>query len=355
MRKINKYFIAAVLVLVFMQFSAGLFAKTQKKIKMISTCGMIAQRYSYSKREKIPTVSPLEVVKAVPELREMAEIEIEEFSNINASLMTPQKMYDLAVSAWKTLKDPEVAGVVIIYGTETIEEAAFLTELLIDSEKPIVMTGAQRNPSDPSADGPANLVDAVLVALDDESRNRGTLVVFNNKIFSAKEVSKVNSNGVDSLQSPYGPVGTIQSGRVIYLRPREKRFTLDAADASRKVQLIKMVPGMDALFLRVAITGGAEAVVIEGFGAGTLNEDNFLAIDRAFEQKMPVVIVSRCGSGFVDAGFDSQFAGKRLADKGVIFGGDLTGPKARILLILALSKTFNTKEIQGYFDRLYTR
>jgi len=156
MRKINKYFIAAVLVLVFMQFSAGLFAKTQKKIKMISTCGMIAQRYSYSKREKIPTVSPLEVVKAVPELREMAEIEIEEFSNINASLMTPQKMYDLAVSAWKTLKDPEVAGVVIIYGTETIEEAAFLTELLIDSEKPIVMTGAQRNPSDPSADGPAN-------------------------------------------------------------------------------------------------------------------------------------------------------------------------------------------------------
>jgi len=353
MGKLSKYMFAIWIAICIpvLQVCAG----TQKKIKLISAGSIAFQRYSYAKKGKVLAYGVQDLVRSVPEIKEIADIEIEEFSNIDASLMTPVMMFNLAMEAWKILKDPEISGVIILHGSETLEETAFMLDLLIDSEKPVVITGAQRMGSDLSVDAAANLLDAARVAIDAESWGRGVLVVFNGTILSGREATKVSASDIDAFKSPYGPVGKVQSGKVLYLRPKGKRFVIETNDVAKKVYLIKMAAGMDGLFLRVAIEGGADGVVIEGFGAGTLTEDNLRALYSAIEKKVPVVIVSRCASGFVDPEQVALFAGKDLAEKGIIFGGDLTGPKARILLMLVLNRTRSPKEIQDYFNRFYTR
>ena len=324
------------------------FGAEKKKIKLITTCGLIAQKYSYAKRGSIPTTTVNELVNSVPAIRDIADVSISEFCNVESVYMTPQMMFDLAMYAWKVLKDPEIAGVVIVHGTDTVEESAFMLDLLIDSDKPIVITGAQKPPWDLSPDGPANLADAIRVAASESSRTRGTLVLFNGNIFSAREASKVNASDVDCIASPYGPMGKVISNEVVYLRPREKRYIMDSTGLAPNVYLIKLAAGMDGLFLRIAATGKVDGVVVEGFGPGNLNEDNLKAMRTAVAQKIPVVVVSRCGAGFVDR---NLVVYSDLIGNGVISGGDLTGPKARILLMLALNRTTDAKDIQTYFDK----
>lgn len=347
MKKIRIFLVFA-LTLTFSFQSIIVLGADKKKIKIITTCGLIAQRYSYARRGNIPTTSVNELVGAIPSIREIADVSILEFCNVESVYMTPQMMFDLAMYTWKVLKDPEIAGVVIIYGTDTVEESAFMLDLLIDSDKPIVITGAQRPPWDPSPDGPANLLDAVRVAVHESSRNRGTLVLFNGNIYSGREASKVNANDADCISSPYGPMGKVVTSEVTYLRPREKRYIMDSTGLAPSVYLIKMAAGMDGLFLRIVASGKVDGVVVEGFGPGNLNEDNLKALRTTVMQKIPVVVVSRCGTGFVDRNLVSY---SDLVGKSVISGGDLTGPKARILLMLALNRSTDPRDIQVYFDK----
>jgi len=329
-------------------------------ITILFTGGTIAMRLDPATGAAVPALSGGDILQHVPDLASIAEVDYEEVSRLPGPHVTPERMWNLARRAAAWLERPDVEGIVITHGTDTLEETAYLLDLVLLSPKPVVMVGAIRTSSEPGWDGPANLLAAVRVAAMPASRERGVLVVMNEQILTASEAQKIHTESSGSFASPeFGPVGVIDAGRVRYARmaPRPGPWRDPAADAGlrvtrleSRVDLIKATAGSDARFLRCSVASGAKGVVLEAMGRGNLPPPMKPGLAEAVAAGLPVVISSRYGAGSVQERYGYDGGGHDLAQMGVIFSGRLTGLKARMKLMVALGYTSDLAELRRIYE-----
>lgn len=319
------------------------------------TGGTISMQIDPATGGAIPMLSGEEIIAQVPGLNDIAEFDLINFDRLPGPHWTLKRMMELARDVREKLSDERIVGAVVTHGTDTLEETAYFLDLVLDSEKPVVLIGAMRNSSELSWDGPENLYAAVRVAIDPQSRGLGVVVAMNSQIISALEATKTHTESTDTFQSrDFGPLGFVDKDRVILMRRpgiseggREHILT-DKIES--RVDVIKMFTGADGRFINFAIDEGARALVIEGLGRGNVTVAAVPAIQRAIDMGLPVVITSRCPRGRVLDTYAYEGAGKQLRRMGVILGGMLPSHKARIKLMLALGAGWSVEQIRASFE-----
>lgn len=326
-----------------------------KKIVVISTGGTIAMKYDPLRDGVFPAVTGVELVEAVPPLLDLGvSVDVDEFSNIPSAHMTPKLMLELARKVDQICSKEDVLGVVITHGTDTIEETAYFLDLVLQTEKPVCLTAAQRNPSQVSPDGPKNLLSAVRTALEPESVGKGVVVVLNEEIHHAADVTKTHSSNVKSFASPFwGPLGIVDEDRIFYKRSSTFRQKIKAGKLPDHVYLVKAFTGMDDYLLRCLVDNKVEGIVIEGLGRGNVPPTLVPGIQEALDKKIPIILTSRVLGGRVLDIYASEGGAKPLKELGVIMAGELSGQKARIKLILALSELgedYSLEKLAEYFQ-----
>lgn len=322
------------------------------KIVIFTTGGTIAMRYDPQTGGDVPAVGGHELIRAVPELQTLGEVEVREFANIPSPHMTPALMLDLAKQVETALSEPDVHGVVVTHGTDTLEETAYFLDVYIDSEKPVCFTAAMRGAGDLSSDGPLNIFCASRVAAAQEARGKGVLVVMNEEIHAARDVTKTHTSRCNTFASPFwGPLGYVDADRLVFHRLSPASQKIRPRNIEEDVHLVTLAAGSDAFLLDCLITKKAAGIVVAGFGRGNVTPAAFHAMERAMAADIPVVITSRCEGGRVlDVyAYEGGVAGQKQA--GVILGGEISGQKARIKLILALGVTRDRERLAGYFER----
>ena len=302
---------------------------------MLSLGGTIAMS-SGSGRGVEPRLTGAELVAAVPALSEVASVEAESFRQLPGAHLTFDDLTALADRI-----DDEVArgvdGVVVTQGTDTLEETSYFVDLLLDVDAPVVFTGAMRNPTLPGADGPANLLASVQVAASNEARGHGVLVVLNDEIHAARFVAKRHSTLPSAFTSSVGPIGWVTEGRPRIPVSLPGSGTIPrAASSSVRVGLITVVLDDDPATLTAAMGAGLDGLVVEALGGGHVPATLVDALAAAAKQ-MPVILTSRTGRGET-LRETYGFAGSEtdLIERGLIPGGPLDGPKARVLLTALL-------------------
>lgn len=305
----------------------------------------------------MPSLDVGEMAKQMPGVREIAEVIPQKTRHLASPHMTVRDLIDIAVAARVAIA-AGCRGVVVSQGTDTIEEIAFGLDLLCKGDDPIVVTGAMRNPSLPSADGPANVIAAIRVAASDAARGLGALVVLNDEIHAARFVRKSHTANPGTFRSAAtGPLGWLAENDVrIVLKPA-RRFHVAVPDdgVPLPVCLLKMSLGDDGRLLQYVPAAGFAGLVLEGFGGGHVTHDVAApGILESLIETMPVVLASRAGSGEVLRGTYGGFAGSEtdLIRRGVIYAGSLDGPKARILLTLLLMRGASREEIRRTFAEI---
>ena len=315
-------------------------AADKPRVHLISTGGTIAGGPA-------GPLNAANLLDRAPEIAKIADMTFEDFSNIDSSRMTPELQLKLGKRVREILaKDKTLAGVVITHGTDSLEESAFVLDLLVDSDRPVVFAAAQRPPREADSDGPRNLLNAVRVATAPVSRGMGVVVALNGEINGAHDVRKTHSIALDTFRSPgVGPLGYIDGEAVIFTARPARRVIIAAEAVEPKVDLLTLVAGSDARLIDAAVASGARGLVIETFGRGNVPEGAMEAVARARKASIPVVFTTRTRGGRVEV--DAQ--AKAL---GVIGAEDLDGLKARMVLVLTLPITRDPAVLQGYYNRL---
>lgn len=309
-----------------------------KKVVVIFNGGTISMKVDERIKAAVPSLTGEEIMSMVTGIENYAKIESYTFSSKPSPHMTINNMLELSKFIKDIIKREDVDGVVLTHGTDTLEETAYFLDLTIDTEKPIVVTGAMRSSSELGYDGPFNLATSICTAISDESKGRGVLVCFNGELNSASEVTKTNSMALNAFRTPnFGPIGIVDNNKVLFYRKtiRHKIYNVDSINC--EVALIKCVAGMDSDFIDFVIEKGYKGIVIEALGRGNVPPKMVDGIKRALSLSIPVVVVSRCFEGRVHESYGYEGGGKMLKDLGVFFEESMPGQKARIKLIVALS------------------
>jgi L-asparaginase len=323
------------------------------RIAVITTGGTISMRYDARLGGAVPAVSGDELLQLVPSLDAVAELELIEFSNLPSCHLTPAIMFDLCRLIQRTIQRPDLQGVVVTHGTDALEETAYMSDLWVDSNKPIVFTAAMRNNSEIGCDGPRNILAAVRVAACRDAWDAGTLVVFNGRILAARDTIKMHTSNMDAFRSPMlGPVGNVDDDAVVLFRRSLVRQSLRPQRIVTSVDLMRVYGGMDSEFIFWSLERGNRGLVIEAMGQGNVPPALVPGLRAWIDAGRPVVLVSRCPEGRALDTYAYEGGGKQLHNMGVIFGEDLTGQKARIKLMLALGLSSDPKEIRAMFEYL---
>ncbi|QDP40484.1 asparaginase [Radiobacillus deserti] len=319
-----------------------------KKILIIHTGGTISMMEDKISRTVSPTGEhPLG--KMTNLFDEYAETSEEYLFHLPSPHITPTHMLELAKVVEARLN--EVDGVVITHGTDTLEETAYFLDLYLDSDKPIVVTGAMRSSNEIGSDGLYNLICSIRVASHDNANRKGVMVVMNDEIHTAHNVTKTSTSNIATFQSPqYGPIGIVTKHNVFFHQQLTERETCKVHQLTHKVVLLKAYAGMDGDIISAVHHAKMDGLVIEGLGQGNLPKDTVGALERVLADHIPVVLVSRCYQGIVQPTYTYDGGGSHLRDIGVIFSNGLTGPKARIKLMMTLEKTKDYKEIKALFE-----
>ena len=303
---------------------------------IITTGGTIAMRYDAALGGSVPALSGKELIEAVPPLAALGTIEVVEFSNIPSPHMTPARMLSLARKVETELARPEVAGVVITHGTDTLEESAYLLDLYLESEKPVCLTAAMRDASGLSPDGPANIHCAALTAFSPQAKGMGVMVVMNGEIHAARDVVKTHSSAVQTFASPFkGPLGCVDHGQVLFSRTPVCRQTLRPEKLAEDVALVKLPAGADDFLVRCLVEKGVSAIVLEAPGRGNVPPAVLPGIQLALNKGIPVAVCTRCLGGRALGVYAYEGGGASLQAMGVMLC-ELSGLKTRLTLMLAL-------------------
>jgi L-asparaginase len=336
-------------------WSPTILAEDLPRVVVISTGGTIASKHDAAKGGYVPALSGEELVAAVPAIKQTAQVEVEQFSNIASDDMTPEIWVRLLARVNEQLGRPEIAGVVITHGTDTLEETAYFLDLTTTSSKPVILVGAQRPASDADADGPRNLLDAIRVAIAPESASKGVMVVLNGQINAARDVTKMNTNRVETFRGlEYGELGIVDAEKVRFYRAPLGRqtFALDSKTHLGRVEIVPMYAGADASLIRSMLRDdGVQGIVVAALGLGNVSGTMFDAIQEARTRGIPVVISTRVLTGRVFPLGSWKGSGVALKKIGCVMADDLSPQKARILLLLALTKTSDSESLQRYFDK----
>ena len=320
------------------------------RVAMVFTGGTISMRLDPAAGGAVPMLSGDEILAQVPGLEQIAEVTTTDFARLPGPHITPARMLELSRVVASQLADKRVNGVVVTHGTDTLEETAYLLDLVLPSDQPVVLVGAMRNSSELGWDGPANLRSAVRVAADPAVRGLGVLVVMNDLVFAASEATKTHAESLETFQSrDFGPVGIVDKDRVIVSRRRAAREHIAAIRLDERVEIVKLSAGSDGRLIRRSIEDGARGLIIEGLGRGNVPITALGEAERAIQSGIPVVITSRCPRGRVLDTYAYEGAGKQLKRRGAILGGSLPSHKARIKLMLLLGAERTLEEIRASF------
>ncbi len=302
---------------------------------ILTTGGTIAMRYDVAAGGAVPTLGAADFTAALPE--GLPELRIEELVNLPSSHFTLETLATIRERVAALAAEPDVSGIVVTHGTDTMEETAYLLDLTVSGEKPIVLTGAMRTASEVGYDGYANLLAAVRVAAAPQARRVGAVVVFNDEIHAARRVTKMHTLNPATFQSPgWGPVGRVEGDDVIIAHLPERRV-LPWRGLEPKVTLLKLAVGMGTDLLENALARSVRGVVIEALGGGRVPVWWLPVIERARERDVTVVIASRCPSGRVWDSYGYPGAYHTLTDLGCLFAEGLNGQKARLKLMVELA------------------
>ena len=283
---------------------------------------------------------------------DFTSIEEEVLFYLPSPQITPLHMLELGKRIEEKTAEPGIDGVVVTHGTDTLEETAYFLDLYLTTSKAVVITGAMRPGNQPGADGLYNLLSALRVAASAHSCEKGVLVVMNDEIHTARNVTKVSTSNVAAFQSlQYGPIGLLTRTDVLFHYPPAGKEAYPVEKISKNVALVKAFAGMGSPFLEAVRHSGIDGLVIEGFGQGNLPKETVPAIRNFRKANIPVVMVSRSCQGMVQPVYGYEGGGRQLKATGVIFTNGLTGPKARIKLLLALEIAIRKQRLEHIFQK----
>ncbi|MDP2955862.1 MAG: asparaginase [Longimicrobiales bacterium] len=343
------------LLLALASAAPALAAQDLPRVAVLSTGGTIASVYDPSRGGYAPALSGEQLVRAVPGLDTIARVEVVEVANVSSTNMTPALWMEVYRRASDMLARPDIVGVVVTHGTDTLEETAYFLDLTVSSDKPVVVVGAQRAASEPDADGPRNLRDAIRTVLAPASRGMGTLVVLNSEIHAAREVTKTNTLNVSTFLTPqFGALGTVEPDGVRYYRAPLRRQHLDVPrDAVLgRVEIVTNYAGADGNVVRgVLAQGGLDGLVVEASGVGNLSDRLFEALEEVRGRGIPVIVSTRVHSGRTLALYAGSGSGVTLEGIGCVFADNLPPHKARVLLLAALTRTSEPGALKAIFGR----
>jgi L-asparaginase len=332
--------------------SAGQDQNVLPRVVVLATGGTIASQFDPATGGLKASLSGEEIVQAVPGLSEVARVTVEQIANVGSRDMTPEIWQTLANRANELLVSKEITGVIVVHGTDTLEETAYFLDLTVTSDKPVVVVGAQRAPTFFDTDGPRNMLNAVRVAVSEEAKGKGTLVVMNGQINAARNVTKTSTLDVETFKTlDFGLLGVADIEAVRFYRAplRRQSISLRENDRLGRVDIVSEYAGSDGRSIRLLLADGAlDGLVIAGLGLGHVSSRTMHAIRDVRARGIPVVVSTRVPTGRIVPMYANNF---ELQELGCIEADNLSPQKARILLMLAMTRTRDSTELQAYFDR----
>ncbi|HUJ19078.1 MAG TPA: type II asparaginase [Nitrospirota bacterium] len=329
-------------------------AQAKPKIMILATGGTIAgaQASTSEAGYKSGSFSVDDLIKAVPQLKDLADITGEQVANIGSQTMNHEVWLKLAKRVNEVLKG-DTDGVVITHGTDTMEETAYFLSLVVKSDKPVVLVGSMRPATAIGADGPANLYDAVALAANPEAKGRGPLVVLNDEIHYAREAQKTNSTALDTFKSPNrGRAGVMNTGKAYFFSTNTTVHTTKS-EFSVDGKVVNDLPYVEVVYsyanfgrdtIDFLVGKGVKGIVLAGVGDGNSTDTAIAALAEAAKKGVAVVRSTRTGSGLVVRNVEVD--DEKL---GFIAAMELNPQKARILLMLGLMNTNDPKKLQDFF------
>ena len=311
---------------------------------VIGTGGTIGSSGGYWTGD--PSRVPVEQLVRVPGIDSIATIASTQLWNIPSGAIGPARWLELSRLVGSVLRSrPELAGVIVTHGTDTMEETAYFLDLTLPGDRPVIVTGAMRPADMAGADGPANLTNAARAAVDPRARGRGAMVLMDDKLFAARDVTKTNSTRVETFQAPErAPIAIVDADGLFYHQPSPARsiapFDIEGVKELPRVDIVYSYGGADSVVIDAVVAAGAKGIVMAGVGRGGLAPAQSDALRRARQRGVVVVISTRTGSGRVPV----------ERNDGMVGSGDLNPQKARVLLILALSRSSDVREVTRAFQ-----
>ncbi|MCJ7839440.1 asparaginase [Lederbergia sp. NSJ-179] len=285
------------------------------------------------------------------QLKNLAHLITKQPFHLPSPHIEPTDMFKLKSIIEGEYRNSSIDGVVITHGTDTLEETAYFLDLTVEVKIPVVMTGAMRSSNEIGSDGLYNFISAVRVACTEEANGMGVLVVLNDEIHTAKNVTKTHASNVSTFQSPqYGPIGIVTKREILF---HHKPLYVEKYQPNRlnkRVALLKAYAGMDSDLFTAIQQLKYDGVVIEALGQGNLPPHCLDGLKKLLQANIPVILVSRCYKGSAQDVYDYEGGGKQLKEMGVIFCNGLNGQKARIKLLIALTKTTHLAQLAQLFQ-----
>jgi L-asparaginase len=321
------------------------------RVAVIFTGGTISMRTDPALGGAVPALSGEEILARMPNLTALADFEVANFGLLPGPHMTPRHMVGLSELVQRAAERPEIDGIVITHGTDTLEETAFVLDLTLDTPTPVALVGALHPSSHPAWDGPANLEAAVRVAASTDAAGLGVLVVMARHVLTAVSATKTHTCNLDTFQDRDGrPLGSVE-GETVRVRHRPQRIRqplLPRIDES--VEIVKLSAGSDGRLIDTLIAAGIRGLVIEGLGCGNVPLPAVPAIHRALARGIPLVLCTRCPTGPTQDIYAYEGAGRTLYARGAIPAASLPSHKARLKLMLLLGNGLSLEQFRSAFS-----
>ncbi|HGO2698908.1 TPA: asparaginase [Staphylococcus aureus] len=320
-----------------------------KHLLVIHTGGTISMSQDQSNKVVTNDTNPISMHQDV--INQYAQIDELNPFNVPSPHMTIQHVKQLKDIILEAVTNKYYDGFVITHGTDTLEETAFLLDLILGIEQPVVITGAMRSSNEIGSDGLYNYISAIRVASDEKARHKGVMVVFNDEIHTARNVTKTHTSNTNTFQSPnHGPLGVLTKDRVQFHHMPYRQQALENVNDKLNVALVKAYMGMPGDIFSFYSREGIDGMVIEALGQGNIPPSALEGIQQLVSLNIPIVLVSRSFNGIVSPTYAYDGGGYQLAQQGFIFSNGLNGPKARLKLLVALSNNLDKAEIKSYFE-----
>ncbi len=320
-----------------------------KHLLVIHTGGTISMSQDQSNKVVTNDINPISMHQDV--INQYAQIDDLNPFNVPSPHMTIQHVKQLKDIILEAVTNKYYDGFVITHGTDTLEETAFLLDLILGIEQPVVITGAMRSSNEIGSDGLYNYISAIRVASDEKARHKGVMVVFNDEIHTARNVTKTHTSNTNTFQSPnHGPLGVLTKDRVQFHHMPYRQQALENVNDKLNVPLVKAYMGMPGDIFSFYSREGIDGMVIEALGQGNIPPSALEGIQQLVSLNIPIVLVSRSFNGIVSPTYAYDGGGYQLAQQGFIFSNGLNGPKARLKLLVALSNNLDKAEIKSYFE-----
>jgi L-asparaginase len=305
---------------------------------LVTTGGTIVSRIDENTGLAMPVLSGSELLQTLQGLADVGDLEVIDYIRVASPQISPSHWVGLHARIQALVDREDIAGVVVTHGTSTLEETAWFLDLTLSTEKPVVLTGAQRNVSEAGFDGPRNLLAALRVCRADDARGLGVLVVLNDHVNAAREVTKTHTIDVETFQSgEWGYLGSLVKDRVLFHRRPLRRLHLPLLSTELPaVEIVSMYAGATGAMARAAVDTGARGVVVQAVASGHVNEAMQEAIFEVLERGTPVVVSTRIPKGGTRLGYGFAGSSQQLTQAGAVLSGDLSAWKARIVLMLAI-------------------